>query len=170
MEFIEVIQNRFSCKRYDGRPVEREKLEAILKAAQAAPTAKNLQEHHIYIVESAEALVKLDECTPCRYGAETVAIVTYDKNRVFTYPGEKLDSGMEDGAIVATHMLLAAANEGVDSCWINRFDPEQVSHAFGLPENEVAFMLLDLGYRAEGTGPLENHFKRRELSETVTYL
>lgn len=170
MEFTEVVKKRFSCKQYDGEPVEEEALTAILQAAQAAPTAKNLQEQRIYIVQSGEGLAKIDRCTPCRYGAGTVAIIAYDKNHVFTYPGGKLDSGIEDVTIVATHMLLAAANEGVDSCWVNNFDPEQVAKEFALPEHEQVFMLMDLGYAAEGAEPLENHFKRRELSETVAYL
>lgn len=56
---------------------------------------------------------------------------------------------------------------GVDSCWINCFDPEQAAKLLGLPDNEEVVMLLDLGYAAEGAGPLEKHGKRRELNETV---
>ena len=67
-------------------------------------------------------------------------------------------------------MILAAADEGVDSCWINNFDPEKLSEALGLPENEEVLMLMDLGYAAEGTGPLPNHSSRKPLSETVSYL
>ena len=48
---------------------------------------------------------------------------------MFTYPGDKLDSGVEDTTIVATHMLLAAANEGVDSCWLNYFDPDKLAES-----------------------------------------
>ena len=48
-----------------------------------------------------------------------VLVVAYHKNNVFTYPGGKRDSGIEDASIVATHMMLAAYNAGVDSCWIN---------------------------------------------------
>lgn len=116
MEFKEVVQNRFSCKKYSARQVEAEKLQAILEAGRLAPTAKNLQEQRIYVIQSEEALAKVDKVTPCRYGAPTVLIVAFDKNNVFTYPGDKRDSGVEDAAIVATHMILAAANEGVDSC------------------------------------------------------
>lgn len=89
---------------------------------------------------------------------------------MFTYHGEKRDSGVEDAAIVATHLTLAAADEGVDSCWLNYFDPDKLAAALGLPENEEILMLLDLGYAAEGAGPLPNHETRKPLSETVTYL
>ena len=170
MEFKEVVKNRYSCKKYSSRKLEPAKLEAILEAGRLAPTAKNLQEQHVYVVQSEEILAKIDGVTPCRYGAPVVLVVAFDKNNVFTYPGGKRDSGVEDATIVATHMILAAADEGVDSCWINFFDPDKMAEAIGLPENEEILMLLDLGYAAEGAGPLPNHSSRKPLAETVSYL
>jgi nitroreductase len=170
MEFTDVIKNRYSCKRYSSRQVEEDKLEAILEAGRVAPTAKNLQEQHVYVLQSAEALEKFDGLTPCRYGAPVVLLVAFDSENVYAYPGGKRDSGIEDASIVATHMVLAAANEGVDSCWVNRLDPDEVAKAFGLPENEVVLCAMDLGYAAEGAGPLPNHSSRKDLGETVTRL
>lgn len=170
MDFTQLVAQRYSCKAYGPRQVEPERLKAILNAGRLAPTAKNLQEQHIYVLQSPEALAKVDELTPCRYGAPTVLAVAWDKNNVFTYPGGQRDSGAEDAAIVATHLMLAAANEGVDSCWLNLFDPAQAARVLGLPENEEILMLLDLGYAAEGAGPLPNHTSRKSLGDTVTYL
>ena len=170
MEFKEVIKTRFSCRKYSDKKIEREKLDAILEAGRLAPTAKNLQEQHIYVVQSEEMLARIDKVTPCRYGAPTVLVVAFDKNNVFTYPGEKRDSGVEDATIVATHMILAAADEGLGSCWINFFDPEKLARTLGLPENEEVLMIMDLGYAAEGAGPLANHSSRKALDETVRYL
>ena len=141
MEFKEVVKNRYSCKKFNGRQVESDKLKAILEAGRLAPTAKNLQEQRIYVIQSDEVLARIDTATPCRYGAPTVLVVAYDKNNVFTYPGGKCNSGAEDATIVATHMILAAADEGVDSCWLNFFDPEILAEALGLPENEEILML-----------------------------
>ena len=67
MEFKEVVKNRYSCKKYSERKVDRAKLNDILEAGRLAPTAKNLQEQHIYVVESEDALAKIDKATPCRY-------------------------------------------------------------------------------------------------------
>ncbi len=170
MEFREVVRNRYSCKKYSARQVEAEKLTAVLEAGRLAPTAKNLQEQHVYVLQSADALAKVDAVTPCRYGAPTVLVVAFDTKNVFTYPGGKRDSGAEDAAIVATHMVLAAANEGVDSCWVNFLDPEKLADLLGLPENEEILMVLDLGYAAEGAGPLPNHTSRKPLEETITYM
>jgi nitroreductase len=170
MEFKEVIKRRYSCKKYSGRQVEAEKLSSILEAGRLAPTAKNLQEQHVYVLQSADSLAKIDAVTPCRYGAPTVVVVAFDKNNVFTYPGGKRDSGVEDATIVATHMILAAADEGVDSCWINFLDPEKLAQVLGLPDNEEVLMVMDLGYAAEGAGPLPNHESRKDLSETVMHM
>lgn len=170
MEFKEVISNRYSCKKYSDRQVEEEKLSAILNAGRLAPTAKNLQEQHVYVLQSAEALAKVDSVTPCRYNAPTVLVVAFDAKNVFTYPGGRRDSGVEDATIVATHMILAAADEGVDSCWVNFLDPDKLAEVLGLPENEEVLMVMDLGYAAEGTGPLPNHTNRKPLEETVSCL
>lgn len=170
MEFKEVIRKRFSCRKYSDKPVEAEKLAAVLEAGRLAPTAKNLQEQCIYVLQSEEALAKVDSMTPCRYGAPVVIAVGFDKNNVYTYPGEQKNSGDEDATIVATHMILAAADEGLGSCWLNRFDPQQTAEIIGLPENEELVMLMDIGYAAEDAEPSPKHESRKDLSETVKFM
>lgn len=170
MEFLELAQKRYSCKAYGPKQVEPEKLEAILEAGRWAPTAKNSQEQRVYVLQSPEALAKVDALTPCRYGAPTVLAVAADRAGVYPYPGGEGDSGAEDASIVATHMMLCAASLGVDSCWLNFFDPKALAQSLGLPQGQQLVLLLDLGYAAQGSGPLPNHASRKPLSETVTYL
>lgn len=168
MDFTEVIKSRYSCKKFSDKQISKEQLCAILEAGRVAPTAKNLQEQHIYVAQSSEMLAKIDEFTPCRYGAPTVLVVAFDKNNVYTYPGSQRQSGIEDAAIVATHLMLAATNEGVDSCWLNCVHIDELHTALGLPANEEILMLLDLGFAAEDAHPLPNHFSRKPLNETVS--
>ena len=97
-------------------------------------------------------------------------VVAFNSEDVYTYPGGKRDSGIEDATIVATHMLLAAKNAGVESCWVNNFDPQVLKEKLNLPAQEEILMIMDLGYPTEGTGPLSNHASRKPLEETVTYL
>ncbi len=170
MDFNALAAKRYSCKKFDGRPVAAEQLAAILEAGRLAPTAKNLQEQRIYVIQSAAGLQKVDKITPCRYGAATVLLVAYDTANMFTYPGGQRTSGVEDASIVATHLMLAAAAAGVDSCWLNFFDPAEAAAVFELPKEEEVLMLLDLGYAAPGAGPLPNHTSRKELAETVRYI
>ena len=170
MEFREVIRNRYSCRKYKDQKVEPEKIDAILEAGRLAPTAKNLQEQRIYVLQSDEALAKIDSVTPCRFGAPVVIAVAFDTSNVYTYPGGEKTSGDEDATIVATHMILAATDEGLGSCWLNRFDPQKTAELLGLPENEELVMLMDIGYAAEDAAPAPMHESRKDLSETVRYL
>ena len=151
MEFKDVIQNRYSCKDFSTQQIEKEKLTEILEAGRVAPTAKNLQEQKIYVVQSKEYLDKIDACN------------------VFDYPGNERNSGIEDATIVATHLMLAAYNAEIDSCWINFFNPQEMKKALDLPENEEVVMMLDLGYGNQKE-PLPNHHLKKELAETVKYL
>lgn len=169
MDFSAVVKERFSCKKIDAeKKLSKGLVEKILESGRLAPTAKNLQEQHIYVASSEDALSKIDNVTPCRYGAPVVLVVAFDKGNVYTYPGDERDSGIEDASIVATHLMLSATDLGVNSCWVNRFDPKKLHAELGLPENEEILMLLDLGYAAEGFKPLPNHFSRKPLAETVT--
>lgn len=170
MEFERVITERSSVKKYDpSREVEKEKLLRILEAGRVAPTAKNLQEQHIYVAQG-EALKKIDEVTRCRYGAPVVLIVCFDKNNVYTYPEGVAQSGVEDATIVATHMMLAAQNEGLGSCWLNCVYLDRVKELFNIPSNEEVVMLLDIGYPHPEALMNPNHGKRKPLEETVTWL
>lgn len=170
MEFKKVIEERYSCKSFDGRKADPLQLKAVLEAGRLAPTAKNLQEQHIYVVESPEGLAHIDAVTRSRYGAATCLVVAWDKNNVYTYPDSTRDSGIEDATIVATHMMLAAKDAGLDSCWLNNFNPDKLARLLNLPENEEILMILDLGYPAENSHPLPNHFSRKPLEQTVSYI
>lgn len=66
MEFNDVIRQRFSCRKFSEKQVEKEKLNAILEAGRLAPTAKNFQEQHVYVIQSEEMIKKIDMATRCR--------------------------------------------------------------------------------------------------------
>ena len=83
MEYMDVVKERYSCKEYDSRPIEKEQLDAILQAGRLAPTAKNLQEQHVYVLQSEQALAIIDEVTPCRYGASTVLVVAFNSKDIY---------------------------------------------------------------------------------------
>lgn len=167
MNFIELVKNRYSCKNFSDKKVEKEKLDIILEVGRLAPTAKNNQIQSIYVAKSNDALIKIDELTPCRYKAPLVLLVAFDESEAFVYPGGKYNTGVEDATIVASHMVLAASSLDVDSCWVNLFDPDKAREKFSLPKNEKIVAMIDLGYANDGVKPLENHFKRKNIDETV---
>lgn len=170
MKFIDLVKERYSCKNFDRKQIKKEELDIILEAGRFAPTAKNNQNQRIYVIQSEESLKIIDEETPCRYKAPTVLVIAYDKDNTFTYPGGRYNSGIEDVTIVASHMLLASKSVGVDSCWVNFFDPDKLKDKLKLPENEEIVAMIDLGYASEENEPLENHFKRKDIKDTVQFI
>lgn len=172
MSFLELAAERYSVRAYSDKPVEAAKIEKILQAAKLAPTARNLQPQVIYMLTSKEAVAKASSVCQCIYGAPVVALVCYDKNRVWTNPLQKgYDSGEIDCSIVCTHMMMAAWEEGIGSCWVRFFNADNISQAFNLPDNIVPVSILDLGYAAEGCKPnAANHSSSRAQEEMVTFL
>ena len=169
MTFIELAKKRFSARKFTDKPIEPEKLQAVLEAGNVAPTAKNDQAHRIYVLQSPEVLAKVDKLTHCRYGAPTVLLFAYDSEEDWKNPLEDgVHSGIEDAAIVATHVMLQAAELDLDTCWVNYFPNTELERALGLPEREKSVLLLPIGYGAMGTG--SNHTKKKPLEQTVRYL
>lgn len=169
-EFEKIIRERYACRSFDTRQISQDELTRILEAGRMAPTAKNIQEHHVYVVQSPEALKKLDTENACRYQAPTCLVVTYNKDQVYTYPDGISHSGVEDATLVACHMMLEAANIGLASCWTNMFDPSRMASALGIPETEQVVVVLDVGYASSTAKPSALHNQRKPLEETVTYL
>jgi nitroreductase len=167
MEFEKVIKTRSSTRQFSERQVEQEKLDKILEAGRLAPTAKNNQPIKIYVVRSEEGLKKIDKASPCRYGAQTCLIVC--GNTLEAYKKGDYSTYEMDSCIVATHMLLAATNEGVDDIWIEMFDGNILREEFDIPTNLIPVCLIPLGYRKEDARENPMHSIRKEISELVEY-
>ncbi|MDO4493128.1 MAG: nitroreductase family protein [Clostridia bacterium] len=166
MSFTELAKSRYSVRAFSPKPVEREKLEKIVEAGRIAPTAKNQQPQKVWIAQSPEALEKLNAVSPCIYGATTVLVVGYDKERMWVHPDhEEIHSGYVDASIVLTHMMLEAADQGLGTCWVARFDPYEAEKALGLPENIRLVALMPVGYPAEGAAPSPRHESFRPDAE-----
>ncbi len=105
MHFLDLAAQRYSVRSYSRRPVEQEKIDLILKAAQLAPTAVNYQPQMIYVLKSGEALAKISRLCRCIYGAPLVFLICSDESRTWksqTEPG--YSAGEMDCSIVCTHM------------------------------------------------------------------
>ncbi len=171
MDFNQVLTERYSVRDYSPRAVEPDKLERILEAGRLAPTAKNNQPQHIYVLKSEEALGKIRAITRCAFNAPVVLLVAIDTDVQWKNPLEDgITSGQQDAAIVATQMMLAAWNEGIGSCWVGYMPNSAVHDAFDLPQNEQVVLLMPIGYPAQAAGTSPNHGKRKPLCETVTEL
>lgn len=170
MTFSELVKARYSVRKFSDKPIEPEKLNAVLEAARLAPTAKNLQPVHVYVVASPQGMEKMRTLTPCHYGAPVVLIFAKNTQEEWHHPQENLTSGSEDVAIAATHAMLAATDQGLGTCWVKFFVPQDVSHAYNLPAHLVPVALLPIGYAADDCVPADRHTQRKERNDFISYL
>ena len=168
MEFKEVIKKRTATRKFSDKQIESEVLNEILEAGRIAPTAKNLQPIKIYVINSEEGIVKLDKATPCRYGARTILLLCGDKE--VAYKKGDYSTYEMDSCIVATHLMLAATNAGVDNIWIEMFDGDVLREEFNISENLIPVCLIPLGYKTDDCPENPNHNKRKELNEIIEYI
>ena len=168
MEFNEVIRKRTATRKFSDKKVEENKLNNVLEAGRIAPTAKNIQPIKIYVINSDEGIKKLDEATPCRYGANTVLLVCGDTE--LAYKKGDYSTYEMDACIVATHLMLVATNEGLDNIWVEMFDENVIRDKYNIPSNLKPICLLPIGYKTDDCPLNPLHNKRKELSEIVEYI
>lgn len=154
MSFLELAKERYSVRSYVDRPVEQEKIDLILKAAQLAPTAVNYQPQKIYVLKSDEAMAKINRLCRCVYGAPLVFLICSDERLTWKSRTERgYSSGEMDCSIVCTHMMLEAWELGLGSVWVRLFDVQAVAKAFDLPSYIQPICLLPVGYASEDSVP-----------------
>lgn len=167
MDFLTLAKERYSVRAFTKEPVSEDTVREILEAGRLAPTACNNQPQVIYAVRSQEGLAKLRKCTECHFNAPLAFIVCYDRAKCWVRPFDGHDSGDVDASIVATHMMLAAAERGIGSTWVMYFIPEAVKTEFALPETVEPAAILVMGHPAVQCEPSKQHFARKPLTETV---
>lgn len=171
MEFNNVIKERYSVRKYKPDRITDEELHTILKAGMSAPTGCNYQPQRIYVLKSDEAIAKIRALSRCAFDAPVVLLIALDETADWKSPLEAgCRAGIQDVSIVADHMMLAAWDIGVGSCWVNYFKPSEVKAAFDLPVNETPILLMTLGYPAEDAKPLGLHSESKMMSEIIKVL
>lgn len=122
MEFIDVINARHSVRRYAETPVEREKVEMIISAARTAPSSKNSKSTGFMVVEDPDMLAAISEMrdhgSALINGARAAVVILGDTT--------KTDLWVENCAISATFVQLAATDLGLGSCWVHVHGRERV--------------------------------------------
>lgn len=168
MDFLELAKQRYSVRKFSSKKVEQEKLDKILEAGRAAPTACNFQPQRIIVANNEESLGKLSKCTNCLFDAPLALIICYDKDKSFKR-SDGVDIGMMDASIVTTHMMLETANLGLGCTWVELIDVSAISKEFSLPENIVPAVVMPIGYPHKDAVPHPNHAKRFDIDKTVFY-
>ena len=131
MDFAKLSAERYSLRKYSDRPVEAEKLALILESGRNAPTAHNNQPQRIFVLQSPEALEKADACMGSHFHPPVILAVAYDPAVSWHREHDGKDHGEIDAAIVATQMMLQAADLGLGTTYVGMFDPEKLKEDCG---------------------------------------
>lgn len=169
MGFLELAAERYSVRKFKKQKIEDKKMEKILEAAKVAPTAVNYQPQKIYILESDEAMETLRSVCKNTFGAPEALLICYDENRAWKNSlREGYNSGEVDCAIVATHMMLEAWEQGIGSCWVGAFNAEEVAEAFALEKHIKPVVVMPIGFPAEDAKPYKKmHSVYRPAEEMI---
>lgn len=169
MEYEKLISDRYSVRQFKKEHLNQDVIDKILDAGHKAPTGCNYQPQRILVLNTDEAIEKLTECTKCHFNAPSAILICYNEDESWIRPYDKALSAPVDAAIVTTHMMLAAHNIGVGSCWVMHFDPVKMREKFNIPENIKPVALLVMGYPTENSKPIDLHSKYRSKDEVVFY-
>jgi nitroreductase len=167
MDFKDLIQARYSVRAYQTKPVEEEKLNAVLEAARLAPTAANRQPFKILIIRTEGRKEELGRIYGPKWFTQPPLVICIcgEAETAWIRNRDQRSYLDVDAAIVMDHLILAAANEGLGTCWIAAFDAEAAREILQIPENLEPLLFTPLGYAADQAKPKQ----RRPLSELVYY-
>ena len=171
MEFFDAVKSRHSIRAFTAAPIDRDKMQAILEAANRAPSAGNLQAYEIYLVtkagdRSALARAALEQW----FVAQAPVVLVFcahpgRSSRRYGERGVRLYA-IQDATIACAFAMLAATALGLATVWVGAFDDDSVRRAIRAPAEIIPVALLPVGYAAEKpeTTP------RRRLSDLVREL
>ena len=167
MDFFKVVKQRYSVRSYRPDPVEPEKLQQILEAAQIAPTAANRQAFKVFVIKTEGKQEALKRIYAKEWFSEApyVLCVCSIPEKNWLRKDNKNYSDV-DAAIVMDHIILAATALELGTCWIGAFDVQVAREVLGLDETVEPVIFTPLGYPR---GAMANR-ARKSLSDLVTYL
>ena len=168
MEFNDVLHRRYSCRAFSARCVEQEKVDRILEAGRIAPTAVNKQPIHIWAVSRPDTLEAIKGVTRSNYGAPLLLIVGCRPADAWIRRYDNKNGAEVDAAIVATHLMLAAENEGLSTLWVGSFDPALLRRILPGSEDYDLVAMINVGYPAPESKPSAMHTERKTVGELVT--
>lgn len=167
MSFFELIEQRYSVRTFSDQKVEKETIMQILTAARLAPSAVNFQPWHFIVLTDEELRAKV--CGGYRgewLQAAPVIIVACGDRETSWKRRDGKDHIDVDLGIAVDHLILAATEMGLGTCWVCAFDAEHVHSVLELPDNLEPIVLIPLGYPGDGPVPLK---KRKTLEEIVSW-
>ena len=167
MEYLELIAARYSVRAYRPDPVEDGKLQAVLEAARLAPTAANRQPIQIVVMHTSGREEEFRKIYPHPWFVQPPLIIAVCaiSSQAWVRESDRFNARLIDAAIVADHLILAAADLGLGTCWIAAFNVEAARSVLRLPDEVEPVIFTPLGYPADPPGPKI----RKPLTDLVRY-
>lgn len=158
VDFTEVIEQRRSIRKYLNKSVPSDIIKKILIAAQKAPSWAHKQGARVMVVEDPEKMEQLRDAIGQKWveNVPMFIVVFIDPEQSGIAPN-KMEYYPVDATIVMEHIILAATNEGLGTCWIGWFDEEQVKKTLSIPLKYRVIGITPLGYPEKQPGPKERH-------------
>lgn len=164
MNFLDLVKQRYSCRSYQNKSVEQEKLDYVMDCARLAPSAVNKQPWLFRIVSDDASKAKLQECYDRDWFKTApmyiICSILHDEEWI-RYDGKH--HGNIDIAVAVEHLCLAATEQGLATCWVCNFNVEKCKKNFDIPADEDPTVIIPIGYAADQ--PTEK--KRKPISEIV---
>lgn len=163
-----MIKTRKSVRKYRPDPIPEDVLNRILEAGRAAPSAKNIQPWKFIVIKDPENKKKVAEVCRGQHwiaNADVIVCGCALEKIAWGRMGGYMSSFAVDLAIAMDHIILAAANEGLGTCWIGAFEEKRVKEILGIPDDVRVVALTPIGYPAEepkGRG-------RKDFNEIFVY-
>lgn len=170
MDFMELAQQRYSCRKFSDRSVEPEKLEQLMKAAALAPTAINTQSFKLWHLASEQAKAVLREHCGYTFGAPEFILVGSKHGGSWTREVDQKNFADVDAAIAATHLMLEAQQLGLATTWVGCFDAPALQQQFPQMQDYELIALFPIGYAAETAHPSAQHTTKKPLGQLVEVL
>src|SRR5665648_931510 len=175
MDFKSLVTTRQSDRSYLDRPVEKEKLAEILECARLSPSACNSQPWHIIVVDNPELKNKIADATSEKIlgmnhftkQAPVHLVIVEEANLTSNFGSwvKRKQFPLIDIGVIASHICLAAAAEGLGSCMVGWFDEGKVKKLLGVPSSKRVQLIITLGYPALKTRPKI----RKPIDKIVSY-
>lgn len=164
MNFLDLVKQRYSCRSYQNKSVEQEKLDYVMDCARLAPSAVNKQPWLFRIVSDDASKAKLQECYDRDWFKTApmyiICSILHDEEWI-RYDGKH--HGNIDIAIAIEHLCLAATEQGLATCWVCNFNVEKCKKNFDIHADEDPTVIIPIGYAADQ--PTEK--KRKPISEII---
>ncbi len=165
MTFLELAQKRYSVRSYENKPVEDAKLKQILEAGRLAPTGANLQQFQLVVVHTAGRQEELKPIYKPDWFANAPVLICVCATTPTNGQPYREAGAYRNVSIVTDHIILAATELGLGTCWVAAFDQEATRRILKIPADAYPINFIAVGYAKDQPKPKT----RKPIEELVRY-